>query len=94
MRQKGDAMKQSFDPSSLGNSPSFSVLYKVIMSFCVALHIFLLLIGPSRIPSVNIPGKSGRGAWDLLSGPDSYHASSDASLFSSSLPVLPHEKCM
>ncbi|KAL2327444.1 hypothetical protein Fmac_020871 [Flemingia macrophylla] len=27
-----------------------------------------------------------------LSGSDSYHASSDASLFSSSLPVLPHEK--
>ncbi|KAJ1437005.1 RNA-binding domain superfamily [Sesbania bispinosa] len=65
MRQKGDAMKQPFDPSSLG---------------------------PSKIPSVNIPRKSGGSAWEVLSGSDSYHASSDASLFSSSLPVLPHEK--
>ncbi|RDX94288.1 Protein MEI2-like 2, partial [Mucuna pruriens] len=63
--RKGDAMRQSFDPSSLG---------------------------PSKIPSIKIPGKSGNGAWEALSGSDSYHASSDASLFSSSLPVLPHEK--
>lgn len=56
--------------------------------------IFLLPIGPFKIPSINIPGKSGRGALEVLSGSDSYHASSDASLFSSSLPVLPHEKCM
>jgi len=51
-------------------------------------------IGPSKIPAIKIPGKLGNGAWDALSGSDSYHASSDASLFSSSLPVLPHEKCM
>ncbi|KAK6124143.1 hypothetical protein DH2020_042116 [Rehmannia glutinosa] len=30
--------------------------------------------------------------WELFSQSDSYHASSDASLFSSSLPVLAHEK--
>ncbi|WVZ21633.1 hypothetical protein V8G54_008955 [Vigna mungo] len=65
MRQKGDAMRQTFDPSSLG---------------------------PSKIPSIKIPGKLGNGTWEALSGSDSYHASSDASLFSSSLPVLPHEK--
>ncbi|KAG4381670.1 hypothetical protein GLYMA_15G196800v4 [Glycine max] len=65
MRQKGDAMRQSFDPSFLG---------------------------PSKIPSIKVPGKAGNGAWEALSGSDSYHASSDASLFSSSLPVLPHEK--
>ncbi|MED6210260.1 hypothetical protein PIB30_062563 [Stylosanthes scabra] len=41
-------------------------------------------LGPSMIPSINIP----RG---VSSGSDSY-PSSDASLFSSSLPVLPHEK--
>ncbi|KAG4957197.1 hypothetical protein JHK84_043145 [Glycine max] len=62
---KGDAMRQSFDPSFLG---------------------------PSKIPSIKVPGKAGNGAWEALSGSDSYHASSDASLFSSSLPVLPHEK--
>ncbi|XP_047182546.1 protein MEI2-like 5 [Vigna umbellata] len=48
--------------------------------------------GPSKIPSIKIPGKLGNGTWEALSGSDSYHASSDASLFSSSLPVLPHEK--
>lgn len=65
------------------------------MSYDVETNIiFLLLIGPSRIPSINVPGKPGRGPWGVLSGSDSYHASSDASLFSSSLPVLPHEKCM
>lgn len=49
-------------------------------------------LGPSKIPSINIPGKTGRGALEVLSESDSYHASSDASLFSSSLPVLPHPK--
>lgn len=32
-------------------------------------------------------------AWGIRSGSDAYHGSSDASLFSSSVPVLPHEKC-
>ncbi|XP_054800645.1 protein MEI2-like 5 [Prosopis cineraria] len=48
--------------------------------------------GPTKIPSINIPKEVGRNAWEVLSGSDAYHASSDASLFSSSLPVLPHEK--
>ncbi|XP_043702446.1 protein MEI2-like 2 isoform X1 [Telopea speciosissima] len=48
--------------------------------------------GPSKIPSVKISRKVGSGAWRIPSGADAYHASSDASLFSSSLPVLPHEK--
>ncbi|KAF8413623.1 hypothetical protein HHK36_001615 [Tetracentron sinense] len=48
--------------------------------------------GPYRIPFVNAPGKVGSRAWGIPSGSDAYHASSDASLFSSSLPVLPHEK--
>ncbi|KAM5587785.1 protein MEI2-like 5 [Rosa sericea] len=34
----------------------------------------------------------GRGAWGILSGSDAHHTSSDATLFSSSLPVLPHPK--
>ncbi|XP_010272651.1 PREDICTED: protein MEI2-like 2 [Nelumbo nucifera] len=48
--------------------------------------------GPSKISSVNIPEKVRNGAWGIPFGSDAYHTSSDASLFSSSLPVLPHEK--
>ncbi|GAV65177.1 RRM_1 domain-containing protein/RRM_2 domain-containing protein [Cephalotus follicularis] len=33
----------------------------------------------------------GSGAWEIPLGTDAHHASIDASLFSSSLPVLPHE---
>ena len=46
--------------------------------------------------TMNVPkAKDVRnGAWGILPGSDAYHASSDASLFTSSLPVLPHEKCM
>lgn len=49
-------------------------------------------ISPSKIPPINTAGKLRHGALEVSSGSDSYHASSDASLFSSSLPVLPHEK--
>lgn len=40
-------------------------------------------VGQFKIPSVDIPAKVGISAY----------TSSDVSLFSSSLPVLPHEKC-
>lgn len=43
---------------------------------------------------VGIPKEVGRGGWGILSGSGVHHASSDATLFSSSLPVLPHPKCM
>lgn len=36
--------------------------------------------------------KIGNSAWDIPSGSTAHNGSSDASLFSSSLPVLPHEK--
>ncbi|XVF14496.1 hypothetical protein REPUB_Repub09cG0065200 [Reevesia pubescens] len=48
--------------------------------------------GPSNSPSVNISRKWETGAWGIPRGTDAYHSSSDASLFSSSLPVLSHEK--
>ncbi|XP_015880158.3 protein MEI2-like 2 isoform X1 [Ziziphus jujuba] len=48
--------------------------------------------GPFEIPSINFPRKGGSSAWGIPSGTDACHASNDASLFSSSLPVLPHEK--
>lgn len=53
-----------------------------------------LFVGPSDIPSVNISRKAGDGSWGISRGADAYRASNDVSLFSSSLPVLPHEKCM
>ncbi|XP_008784396.2 protein MEI2-like 2 [Phoenix dactylifera] len=48
--------------------------------------------GPSNIPPVKTMQKVRSSAWGIPSGSNAYHGSSDASLFSSSLPVLPHEK--
>ncbi|XP_031380735.1 protein MEI2-like 2 isoform X2 [Punica granatum] len=48
--------------------------------------------GPFKAPSVNIPGNARSGAWGIPPGGGGYHGSDDTSLFSSSLPVLPHEK--
>ncbi|XP_059449700.1 protein MEI2-like 2 isoform X2 [Corylus avellana] len=47
--------------------------------------------GQFKIPSVDIPAKVGTSAWGIPRGISAY-TSSDVSLFSSSLPVLPHEK--
>ncbi|KAL7143595.1 hypothetical protein ABFS83_08G202400 [Erythranthe nasuta] len=47
--------------------------------------------GPSKYPFVNIPEKE-KNAWKRPSGVGPYHASSDASLFSTSLPVFPQMK--
>ncbi|KAI3465909.1 hypothetical protein Pfo_022572 [Paulownia fortunei] len=49
------------------------------------------IAGPSKIPFANIPEKEN-SAWRLPNRTGAYHASSDASLFSTSLPVLPHVK--
>ncbi|XP_024024333.1 protein MEI2-like 5 [Morus notabilis] len=48
--------------------------------------------GPTEIPASNNSKEVGPGAWGILSGSNAYRASSDATLFSSSLPVLPHPK--
>ncbi|XP_057950321.1 protein MEI2-like 5 [Malania oleifera] len=45
--------------------------------------------GASKITSANLPKEMGGGA---QGSPEAYHASTDATLFSSSLPVLHHEK--
>lgn len=50
-------------------------------------------VGAFKIPSVNVPRKVENTAWGIFRTAEAYHASSDTSLFSSSLPVLPHEKC-
>lgn len=53
------------------------------------------MTGPSKITSMSFSKVVGSGARDMLTGSDAYNdASSDTTLFSSSLPVLPHEKCM
>lgn len=54
----------------------------------------LFVIGTRKIPLLNIPKEVGSGAWGSIAGSDLCIAPNDASLFSSSLPVLPHEKCM
>ncbi|XP_031284498.1 protein MEI2-like 5 isoform X1 [Pistacia vera] len=48
--------------------------------------------GTTKIPPLSMPKELGSGVWGTIARSDAYHASSDASLFSSSLPVLPHEK--
>lgn len=49
-------------------------------------------VDPTKV-SMGNESKEVGSSWGILSGSDLYHASSDATLFSSSLPVLPHEKC-
>jgi hypothetical protein len=53
-----------------------------------------MFIGPSKIPAVNSSKKVVTGAWGIPLRIDAFQSSSDASLFSSSLPVLSHEKRM
>lgn len=54
-----------------------------------------MLVGPSKIKSINASNKEGGpGALGLLPGSDGHNALSDTTLFSSSLPVLPHGKCI
>ncbi|GAB2299084.1 Protein MEI2-like 2 [Dionaea muscipula] len=48
--------------------------------------------GPWKTPALGISKELGSGPWGLPSRPAAYEASSDATLFSCSLPVLPHEK--
>ncbi|XP_020100155.1 protein MEI2-like 2 isoform X2 [Ananas comosus] len=48
--------------------------------------------GTSNIPSMKSSLKVGSSTWGVLPGLDVDNGSSDVSLFSSSLPVLPHEK--
>ncbi|XP_050231301.1 protein MEI2-like 5 isoform X2 [Mercurialis annua] len=47
---------------------------------------------PAMSSPVNISKEMENGALGILDGSDSLHAPSDAVLFSTSLPVLPHEK--
>ncbi|KAK7387032.1 hypothetical protein VNO78_27501 [Psophocarpus tetragonolobus] len=48
--------------------------------------------GAPEISPLNVPKKVGSSAWGIPRAADMFHDSSDVSLFSSSLPVLPHEK--
>lgn len=67
---------------------------------CILLLIFTrvfcndYVVDPSEFSSVNFPRKGGSAAWGIPTRTDACHAPNDASLFSSSLPVLRHENCM
>lgn len=56
-----------------------------------SLLVSFFLAGPSEHPFPSIPEKE-KSAWKL-NDTNAYHAPTDASLFSTSLPVLPHVKC-
>ena len=66
----------------------FDNRHELLKSYC------WLYVGPSEIRPINLPRKPGSNLWGMLHETDTHHTPSDASLFSSSLPVLPHEKCM
>ncbi|KAJ6412413.1 hypothetical protein OIU84_005461 [Salix udensis] len=51
-----------------------------------------MVSSPSKIPAGNSSKKMVTGAWGIPLRIDAFQSSSDASLFSSSLPVLSHEK--
>lgn len=80
--------------SSIFVSRFYEGLDRMLSTYYTLISYYFFLAGSSKIPSLSIPRKVGTGAWGIPLGKDAYHASSDASLFSSSLPVLPHEKCM
>ncbi|XP_057743705.1 protein MEI2-like 2 [Arachis stenosperma] len=48
--------------------------------------------GSFKTSSLNVPKKVESNAWGIPHKSNVFHASNDVSLFSSSLPVLPHEK--
>ncbi|XP_024964043.1 protein MEI2-like 5 isoform X3 [Cynara cardunculus var. scolymus] len=68
------------------------LLSYLLMIEIVLKNLLCCVAGPSKITSMNFSKAVGSGARQMLTGPDTYDASSDATLFSSSLPVLPHEK--
>ncbi|KAK1422817.1 hypothetical protein QVD17_18106 [Tagetes erecta] len=74
---------------------SFAVFSLTLFQKCLIMHHSSqhFPFGPSKITPMNYSKAVGPGAKDMLTRPASYNdASSDASFFSSSLPVLPHEK--
>lgn len=52
----------------------------------------VLCSDPLKMPMINVSKEKGRTPWQIRPGSDSVHVSSDASLFTSSVPVLQHEK--
>lgn len=51
-----------------------------------------VFVGHSKAPFPGVSEKE-KNAWKLPNNTSAFNTSSDASLFSSSLPVLPHVKC-
>ena len=84
-------MQQSSDDTSSGN---FSRPLKTESEVCTVIDVpwDSCVLGHSNVQS-NISKELGSGAWGVMSTSDVYHASNDATLFSTSLPVLHHENC-
>lgn len=98
----GVVMEQSSDHSAQAGMVFFSFdklhidkLHKFGMwCFFVFLISLLCVAGPSNIPLWKRGHKVGTHGWGIPSGTKACQTSNDASLFTSSLPVLPHAKCM
>lgn len=88
-------MKQSADYSASGNLITVLILLPIHKVGFLILAVLLTLYGidPTKLLMTNEEFKKVGNALGILSGSDAYHASADATFFSSSLPVLPHEKC-
>lgn len=71
--------------TDVGNVSTFHLAY-------IEVELFLSL-GSSMIPTVDVSRKAGN-AWNIPHSTDVHYASTDASLFSSSLPIFSHKKCM
>lgn len=69
----------------------YLILWKRI-SYAIRGLIKLVFVGHSKAPFPSIPEKE-KNAWKLPNNTSAFYTSTDASLFSSSLPVLPHVKC-
>lgn len=54
--------------------------------------ILFCITDPLKMPMINLSKEKEATPWGICPGSDSIHVSSDASLFSSSVPVLLHEK--
>jgi len=60
---------------------------------CLFKLVCVVSVGSSETSLLNARKKVASSAWGIPRATDVFHDSSDISLFSSSLPVLPHEKC-
>ncbi|GMH19393.1 hypothetical protein Nepgr_021234 [Nepenthes gracilis] len=93
-RQSSFVTSLSFSKKMITESRAPSVLNRlgiVLQSDKMEECVDNSISGPLKFPSLNMSKEVGKDAWAYQSGSAVYGASSDASLFSISLPVLPHD---